>query len=421
MEHQMTPTAQAIVSLIFSVPLLITSQAGQVPDRNNDHIITALDSQTTQQRIDFLNQLATNSTWPKLKIRKMLKRGNSHSLIPEISKRLSALQDLDVELDLPVATSPNLYSNRLKWAVISFQKRHGLQPDGVIGRRTLAWLNVSPKRRADLLTRNMERQHHFFNKLGDSYLLVNIPQFQLGLIEQGEKILNSRVIVGKQKRQTPEIHSQIKNVVLNPAWNVPRTIVDKDILPKIRSNGNYLAERNYEVYDYSGNQVELGNFDWSNLATGAFPYRLRQKPGPSNALGRVKFFFNNDQAIYLHDTQNKRLFNRYQRAFSSGCIRVEKADELANWFGRERIVSKRHWRNAKKDPYLNQWLRLKEPLPVHLVYWTAWLDGTNKAQFRTDIYKKDTGSFELHDHQSEQIDDQTEIAATEKLASLVKS
>jgi len=414
----MTRTALAITSFLLSVPLAFTCLAEQ---KIQNQIITALNSETTLNRIEYLNQISTDSAWTKLKLKKMLKQGQFHPLIPKIVQRLTVLQGLDVEIDLPPIKQGNLYSHRLKWAVIAFQKRHGLKPDGIIGRRTIAWLNVSPKRRAELLDRNMERQHHFFENVSDSYLLVNIPQFQLSLIEQGQKVLNSRVIVGKNKRPTPEIQAHIKNVVLNPAWNVPRTIIDKDILPKIRDNNNYLAERNYEVYDYSGNQLELNNFDWSNLATGEFPYRLRQKPGPSNALGRVKFYFDNDQAIYLHDTQNKRLFNRYERAFSSGCVRVEKADELANWFGEQRVISKKHWRKAKKDPYLNQWLRLNEPLPVHLVYWTAWLDKSNNAQFRTDIYKKDREQYEVHDHNSTQLVDKKIPPKAENIAISLKS
>lgn len=372
-------------------------------------VITTV-NQTTQLRVNYLKNLDSNATpWQKLELDGLLERGIEHPLIPEIKRRLTLLQDLVIVQDakhqpdlIPQQKSAKhnqdrrVFTKNLEVAVIKFQHRHGLKPDGIIGPNTLSWLNVPPKKRAQLLTNNMRRQQDFFERVSDNYLLVNIPQFQLSLIEQGLSVLKSRVIVGKKRRPTPVIDAEIQTLVLNPAWNVPRSIIRRDLLPKIRINTNYLAEGNYEVYDYTGNRLKLADFDWSSLATGRFPYRLRQRPGPTNTLGRVKLYFDNKHSIYLHDTPNKKLFSNYHRAFSSGCVRVEKADELAKWFGKRRIADRKNWLIALNNPYKNRWLKLKAPLALHLVYWTAWLDSANNAQFRTDIYNKESDLSKSH-------------------------
>ena len=240
---------------------------------------------------------------------------------------------------------------------------------------------------------NLHRQKAFFSQVEQAYLVINIPQFQLSLVDQGEGVFSSKVIVGKSKMPTPTLSSQIQSVVLNPSWNVPRKIVRRVLLPKIRKNSDYLNEENYEVFDYDGNQLSLSKFNWSKLAKGRFPYKLRQRPGPSNALGQVKFHFNNEHSVYIHDTPDKALFDQARRDFSSGCIRVEKANELAHWFKETRLVDNASWQRVINNKEGNKWFKLKEPLPIHLVYWTAWVDEHNSVHYRNDIYDKENIFF----------------------------
>ncbi|SFD38800.1 L,D-transpeptidase family protein [Pseudoalteromonas denitrificans] len=351
---------------------------------NSLNVINKVNVNAVHQRIFFLKRLAKNKIWQKIQFDGFLKQGDKHKMLGEIKHRLYLLGYFK-----PKRIQKNEFSKALASALSLFQKHHGLNPDGIIGPRSLAWLNTSPAQRADLLLRNLHRQQTFFDEVGQDYLLINIPQFQLSLVEQGKGILNSRVIVGKTKRPTPIISSQIKSVVLNPSWNVPRKIVRRDLLPKIRENANYLDEENYEVFDFDDNPVILKEFNWSKLAMGNFPYKLRQKPGPSNALGYVKFHFNNKHSVYIHDTPDKTLFDKHRRDFSSGCIRVEKADELAQWFKEQRLVNQTSWHQVIEHNEENIWFKVKEPLPIYLVYWTAWVDSNNHVQYRNDIYDKE--------------------------------
>ncbi len=362
---------QASISLVYQKP----------KPQSSNVVITDINTAVLLTKIQDLVSLGKYSPWEELTLSKNLTIGDQSSSLATIADRLLLLGDLSRRPK--IAT---LFNHDLLNAVKLFQQRHGLKPDGIIGPHTLDWLNTSPQRRAELLAQNMLRQQRFFDKASNRYLLVNIPQFQLNLVLGKESVFQSKVIVGKAKRPTPIINGMLRSVVLNPTWNVPRSILAKDILRKIRSNNNFLLEHNYEVFDYMGNKIALEGQDWVSLANGKFPFNVRQKPGIKNTLGRVKFYFENEHSVYLHDTPNKQLFNRYQRTFSSGCIRVEKAKELSKWFANRQQISKRSWYHAFNNPSKNRWLPINSPMPIHLVYWTAWVDHNNQAQFRNDIY-----------------------------------
>ena len=383
--------SRVVVILFITMVLSVNSHANELATTNSDNsnqIISHINTLAINQRLQYLSSLEATTHWQPLTLKGLIKIDDSHPLIPPISQRLMLLQDL-----LPMTSNqPTLeliFTKNLELAIIKFQQRHGLKPDGIIGPNTLKWLNTSPSERVDLLTQNMQRQQSFFNNSSPNYLVVNIPQFQLSLIKQGQLVFESRVIVGQRKRPTPVIDAQIRNLVVNPAWNVPRSIIYRDIRTKIINNNNFLSDGNYEVFDYTGKQLKLEDYNWGDLARGRFPFSLRQKPGPTNTLGRVKFYFDNAYSVYLHDTQNKKLFDRYQRTFSSGCVRVEKALELAKFFANHQVVNQKHWQQASKTPYISKWLKLNQPLPIYLVYWTAWIDDNNQTQFRTDIYNKE--------------------------------
>ena len=353
-------------------------------ENNFEKIINKVNVERVNQRIYFLKRLAKLKVWPYIKFETFLNLGDRHPMISEVKHRLYLLGYLKQD-----RSAKNTFSKVLFNALSQFQKHHGLNPDGIIGPRTLNWLNTSPEQRADLLLRNLHRQQDFFSQVEQEYLVINIPQFQLSVVNQGEGIFSSKVIVGKSKRPTPTLSSEIQSVVLNPSWNVPRKIVRRDLLPKIRKNSDYLDEENYDVFDFDGNKISLSEFNWSKLAKGRFPYKLRQRPGPTNALGQVKFHFNNEHSVYIHDTPDKALFDESRRDFSSGCIRVEKANELAHWFKETRLANQDSWHKVIKNNEGNKWFKLKEPLAIHLVYWTAWVDEYNQVQYRSDIYDKE--------------------------------
>jgi len=332
-------------------------------------------------RASYLNWLSSQYTWDEIKVSGLLRVGDSDAVIYDIHSRLILLGDSEESIELS-----DVYTDKIASSVRSFQRRHGLTPDAVIGPSTLKWLNLNPHRRAELLTRNMQRKINFMANLGARYLLVNIPAYELLLSDNGEIALRSRVIVGKPKKPTPILTSEIKSMVINPSWRVPRSILEDDLLPKVKLNGNFFNQRDFSVYNYQNQRVEKSPEEWEMLANGQFPYRLEQMPGVKNALGRYKFYFPNNFSVYLHDTTNPKLFSHSNRALSSGCIRIEKVDELATWIANSLVDNKSLWSKLKFTRDITKWFPLNDTLPVHLVYWTAWIDDSGLSQFRDDIY-----------------------------------
>ncbi|MDH1470221.1 L,D-transpeptidase family protein [Shewanella sp. GD03713] len=382
-------------------------------------------------KLKQLMALAESSTWEMLILEDKLSPGQESPLIAPIAQRLfllgflenmhsAASEPVADKVVLPVSelgsepvikadtispdattpagsvvlqelaaidNNPLRYDDELVRAIKNFQTQHGLQADGVIGKQTLYWLNQSPYARAKLLAKNTLRQLIFTRTLPASYLVINIPAFELQFVEAGKVILNSKVIVGKASRPTPLLSSHISSVVLNPQWRVPRTIVRRDILPHIRQDGHYLQDRGFDVYDYDGARVEHSPQEWQELASSHFPYRLVQRPGAKNALGRYKFHFDNSFSVYLHGTSEPSLFKKTDRALSSGCIRVEKVEELARWFQTHLVKDTRLWDKLAPNTTQSQWFALSDTMPVYTVYWTAWLDDAGQIQYRNDIYQ----------------------------------
>lgn len=282
-----------------------------------------------------------------------------------------------------------LYDTDLEAGVKRFQARHGLTVDGVIGPQTYAWLDTTPLKRAQLLMRSMMRTL-ISDNLPPSYLLVNIPEYHLRLYQNQALVFESNVIVGQNQRKTPVMASKITSVVFNPPWNVPRSILTKDILPKLYRDPGYLDRQGFEVLDSSGTQV-ISRYEWQTRLEegGGFPYRLRQRPGRGNALGAFKFHLPNNDAIYLHDTPGRGLFARDSRAFSSGCVRVEGAEQLADWLVAGQMNASRL--AALKASGETRWVKVNEALPLFMVYWPGWLGEDGKPHFRSDIYGFDNG------------------------------
>jgi murein L,D-transpeptidase YcbB/YkuD len=295
--------------------------------------------------------------------------------------------------DLEDAGSVDGFDAAVADAVRRFQTRHGLVADAVVGQGTLRALNVPIQRRIDQIIVNLERWRWLPEDLGAFYVLVNIAGFSLDVIENGESILDMRVVVGQPYLRTPVFSGQISYLVLNPYWEVPPSIATRDKLPLIRKDPGFLESQGYEVLEGWGDQerrIDPLLVDWASISARNFPYRLRQKPGPYNALGRIKFMFPNKFAVYLHDTPARELFAENARAFSSGCIRLESPQELALLLLRDQP----QWSRAGIDAALatsgEQTVRLTHRVPVHLLYWTAWIDReSGQLNFREDIYGRD--------------------------------
>ncbi|MBY5979298.1 L,D-transpeptidase family protein [Ferrimonas balearica] len=309
----------------------------------------------------------------------VIKPGEHHAEVAPIRRQLARLGDY------PGRTDSLRYDGGMVAAVQQFQRRHGLKADGVIGPRTRHWLRLDYQERARLLARSLVRQAHDRHYFAPDHLLVNIPDYRLDWVQDGQSRFSARVVVGMPSRRTPRMHSELRSVVVNPYWNVPNSIMRKDLLPRILTDGSYVQRNRFEVLDSENRPLWLSPDELSRLAYQGFPYRLRQRPGPGNSLGRYKFHLINSQAIYLHDTPKQRLFERSTRAFSSGCIRVENADLLADL-----LLQAQSPEGPPLKRYLYasgpRWLTLQQPLAVYLVYWSAWMDG-GRAQFRSDIYE----------------------------------
>jgi len=244
-------------------------------------------------------------------------------------------------------------------------------------------LNVPVAARIEQLRANLERARWVFYEPESEFLVVNIAGFTLYHLRRGEVVWRTRVQVGRPYRQTPIFRAEMTYLVVNPTWTVPPTVLREDILPEVRRNPAYLASRHIDVFDSRGAGVDPATANWSGRNP---PYRLVQRPGPDNALGRVKFMFPNEHSVYLHDTPSRDLFSRDSRAFSSGCIRVENPFELAEQLlgsqGRERL-------DAIVASGRTETVFLEKPIPIMLLYWTAEPDATGRVSFLPDVYARD--------------------------------
>lgn len=287
--------------------------------------------------------------------------------------------------------SDNIYTPELVEGLKRFQRWQGLEADGLIGLRTREWLNVSPQLRASLLALNIQRLRLLPDDMHNG-IMVNIPNYSLAYYVNGNEILSSRVIVGRPDRKTPLMRSALNNVVLNPPWNVPTTLVRKDIVPKVKQDPSYLYKHNYTLLSgWSGESevIDPSMINWSMVSADSFPYRIRQAPGPTNSLGRYKFNMPSSDAIYLHDTPNHGLFQRDIRALSSGCVRVNRASDLANL-----LLQDVGWNDTRISGALKEgntrFVSIRQRVPVNLYYLTAWVADDGQPQFRTDIYNYDS-------------------------------
>jgi L,D-transpeptidase YcbB len=296
----------------------------------------------------------------------------------------------------PAAAAPaaaQKYDAALVAAVKEFQTMNGLKADGIVAGETLRLLNISVAQRIDQITLNMERWRWIPKKFEPDYLLVNIPEYTLHVVEDGKEQFTMPVIVGKTLNATPVFSDKMEFVVLAPYWNVPFSIIDKEMRPKLVANAQATLDRlDMEVvkgWGAKATPIDPNSIDWANVSQKTWKYTLRRRPGPKNDLGDVKFIFPNSNDIYLHDTPHDELFSQTKRGFSHGCVRVAEPIKLAEYLLRD----KPGWdRTAIVDTIAGRrekYVTLPEKLPVYLVYFTTWVDDAGKVHFRDDIYGHD--------------------------------
>jgi len=328
--------------------------------------------------------LAATGGWPSVPLGDALKPGMSDERVKALRARLAVTGEVAPQA---AAGAESSYDDELVGGVEAFQSRHGLDADGVIGAATIVALNVPVEARIQEIVVAMERWRWMPENLGGDYIMVNIAGFDLKRVQDGKVEERMSVVVGKPYSRTPAFSDAIRYVELNPYWNVPTGIALKEELPKLRKNPSARASAGFEAV--RGDKVyALTAINWSQYGPSNFPFQIRQRPGPSNALGRVKFMFPNRFNVYLHDTPAQSFFERSERAFSHGCIRLSRPIDLA-----EQVLSAvPGWNRNRVDAVVASGDRtvvnLTTPLPIHITYLTAWVDN-GTANFRRDIYEQD--------------------------------
>jgi murein L,D-transpeptidase YcbB/YkuD len=324
-------------------------------------------AEALQQQVKRYAEIEKKGGWPKITLAKRsYKKGETAPAIRQLKMRLQATGDYSSK------DTSSLYTAELENAVKKVQRQFGFPENGIVEASLVLALNVPASARRQQLEVNLQRLQAGQVAAGNRYIVVNIPEYKLHVYEGGTHQLEMAVVVGKEKSPTEIFNEELTHVVFSPYWNVPSSIVQNEILPAMRKRKNYLAAHGYEI---TGRENGL-------------PV-IRQKPGKNNSLGGVKFLFPNEHAIYFHDTPVKSLFKNRIRAYSHGCVRLAEPEKLAEYI----LQNDPSWTASRIREAMNaskeQWVKLDSPIPVAIVYYTAWVDHEGELNFRDDIYNKD--------------------------------
>lgn len=356
----------------------------------------AKDLENEIKRLEEISQSGGYITIPETKT--ILKKGNFYPQIKQIRQRLYQSNDLDSILcERDIENCLEYYDQTLFTAVINFQKRYGLIADGIIGKKTIEKLNTPVEEKIKTVRINLERMRWLPRNLGKEFILINIPAYKLKFYEEKEVQLKMDIIVGKKRFPTPVFSHRMSEIIVNPYWKIPQTIVKKEIIPKLVKNSDYLENENinvHENWDTNSLKFDVSSVDWNMYLDNDLigtpkeaPMRFIQTPGGTNPLGRIKFLFPNQYSVYLHDTPEKHYFTLNEKTLSHGCIRLERPFELF-----EKIILKEQETNFEKNKIIQNLeekdFKLSKKIPIHIVYLTAWVEN-NKLQFREDIYDYD--------------------------------
>lgn len=364
----------------YSELLLLANTEKNVPQVLQDLTPAHQGYKDLKQQLSYFRSLKLKIAWPAIKEGKSIHPGDADERIPSIRWRLLNTG----QYNITNASTQPVYDSALFMAVKLFQLQHGLQDDGIIGRKTIQMLNLNPDDYIDIIIVNLERYRWLPKEFEQPYAYINIPDYTMQVYEYDSVVMSMRVIVGRAERKTPVLSSSIKYITLNPTWTIPPTILKEDVLPAIKRNINYLSKNNLRVIDRSGKEVDPLELPWNSYTENNFPYIIRQDPGFYNSLGLLKFSFPNNYTVFLHDTNYRALFKEHNRALSSGCIRIEFPLSFAEYLYQD--ADRLNKGIASKETIA---LSLRKTLPIHLVYFTAFTNANGLLEIREDIYKYD--------------------------------
>jgi len=317
-----------------------------------------------------------------------IKANEKDERIPGIKKRLKELGYWDSE----IIDSATVYNKALQEKIKEYQEKYGIETDGVIGSGTIKTLNKTYQERLEQILVNLERWRWYPKDLGEQYIIVNIANYRLHLVKNGDTIATHRTMVGTEARKTPVFSDEVEHIVYNPTWTIPPTIKNKDVIPSAKKDPDYINRKNFSIFDGSGKKLSASEIDWSSSKVKA--YTFRQEAGVSNPLGLVKIIYPNKHLIYLHDTPSKSLFNKNIRAQSSGCVRVQDVLELAKML----LSDQSKYNDDKIEEILNSGktttIKVTQKVKVHHLYWTAWNEN-GSTRFAEDVYKRDAAIYKL--------------------------
>jgi L,D-transpeptidase YcbB len=321
-----------------------------------------------KEHLKTYHDIVKNGGWPVVSFSKgKYKKGVSSPEVVTLKRRLA------LSGDMPGTDTSQVFTDTLETGIKNFQTRHGFTADGVLTEALVKEMNISAATRLQQVLMNMDRMRWLAAEPKGDLIVVNIPEFVLHAYEGGKKVFDMVIVVGKEGHNTMMFNGDLNQVVFSPYWNVPPSIVKNEILPDMAANSNYLESQNMEIVSSDGEIPEI-----------------RQRPGGENALGQVKFLFPNSFNIYFHDTPSKSLFEKDKRAFSHGCIRLKEPEKMANYVLRKQP----EWTPDKIYEAMNKgeekYVKVKDPIPVIVTYYTAWADENGKLNFREDIYEHDS-------------------------------
>jgi len=350
--------------------------------RASEPTVSAATAQTTDQAIERYATIVARGGWPQVPSVSVFRRGDRHPSVTALRTRLAASGDID-----PNAVGNDIYDSYVDAAVRRFQARHGLTVDGIIRGSTLVALNVQASVRLAQLKLNATRLHALGANLGPRYVVCNIPAARIEAIEDGAAVSRHTAVVGKPDRASPEINSKIIQINFNPYWTVPPSIVQKDLIPKMQDQPDYLTNNHIRIFDARHRELEPSQINW--YSEDATHYSFKQDPGSSNSLGSIRINFPSAYGVYMHDTPLKNLFGDDFRFHSSGCVRVQNVRQLVAWL----LDGMHGWSLEDIDRVIKSGeqknVELKKPVPLHWVYITGWATPDGVVQFREDIYGKD--------------------------------
>lgn len=354
-----------------------------------------------KQALAQYKMIALNGGWGTISSNEVIKPGDSSLVIPQIRKRLYISRDLTDTLNF----ESTMYDDTLLFDVQRFQQKHGLNEDGVIGKNTYAAFNIPVEEKIKMLKVNMERDRWVSHAFSNYFVLVNIAAFEAYIFENGKRIHTTRTVVGRTYHQTPIFAAKLDYVEFNPTWTVPTSIFRNEMLAKIKADPSYLDKHHLEVVTFQGKVVDASSINFAEVTPStSFPYMLRQKPGPWNALGQVKFIFPNKFSVFLHDTPSRGVFAREERNLSHGCIRVENPIDFA-----EIILKDTDYSREKIDAIVRsdetQRIILNKKPDVMLLYWTASLGENGELRFFNDVYNRDKKVYDALNKNKTQVID----------------